>query len=551
MPVKGALMANPRPRDANDFLEGWVTWLAYAVIALAAAFAAYIGISLQKPEDGWAVFAFEFGAGVFSSVVFAGFAYLLVRPALRRRDVQDRATAQRLEELGRFVELNTHTKVINEAGMDIAFPSRAAAGKALRAAIAAPGNTEIRIMGTSLPDTSRGSVRKTLEEMLPLRERPIMVRILLGDPRTVGGWLGKVDRTAPGGPSYLPTDLVAFLEELQRLRRRVKRSGSDPEQPISVEVRLTRVLPPSFLVLTDSEAFVQPYFIRAKQAHELPVLHYLASAPLRTALIEHFDVLWAQSSAPVGDPVGAIIHHKPVRLDEAAAATGLVQLYHRGDEVLDHMSHLLESAQRRVWMQGISNAPIMGQRLTKAFRVAALKAKVDVRVLILDPASSTARKKTFARYENHRVKDWETYSDPDNQASENLHNRSDITRNIVRAIDWFTDLADERQRMRDTDNDVDAPPMQVRLCDSVEAFILIIDDQLIVEPYHYGDETNIMWPNETQMQLADNMPLMEFHQRSAAPFPPDEQRLKPLRIYEAHFKRVFDHFSVPVGGTRP
>jgi hypothetical protein len=205
------------------------------------------------------------------------------------------------------------------------------------------------------------------------------------------------------------------------------------------------------------------------------------------------------------------------------------------------MARLLAGARRRVWIQGVSNVPILESPLNGAFEAAAHRDGVDVRVLILDPLCESAFQKTFALAQKNgdscAEAGWPAYRatclDRDGP-----HRTSSTFHNIRRALDWFSRVAQAANAAQGADK------VGVRLCSSVDAFMLVVDDHVLLEPYHYGDGTKTEFRAQTPLQLAEDMPLLEFHRPGSPVFPrPPGGQANPLRVCETHIERVFTEFS--------
>jgi hypothetical protein len=540
----------------------------------------FIGASFVVPDPTWSALLSALGVNFLTGAVGAALVEVLIKLPQRygqhrvtRHDVESAVAAglrpmrMSLDAMTEFALRYARSEALDEAGVAELMATRADAWPAMSEAVASPRLTQVRIMGIMLNDFLRdapGSIWTVLKTLLTspseLDGDPngLTVKVLIVDPRSLAAHLitSEVGGDDQDGPGHRHADLTEnvrhLLSQLRLVRRRVEARRAKDNLRLSFEYRLTRALPPGFLFITDDAAFLQPYYLNGTVggARELPVLRYDANSAFRDSLVRHFDTLWTHAAVAPHDAEADPIRKPLIRVEQGAALSGLVHVYTNGDEALQRMATLLGAARRRVWIQGISNAPIMGDVLSDAFQTAAFKNNVAVRVLILDPSSNNARRKTFTRYHDMKhpstVDGWPAYAD------RHAHRLSDITRNINLSLHWFSDLASRANALSDpvTDTGLDhlgSPhKMWVRLCRSVEAFVLIVDDVVLLEPYHFGAEMNNEYPAKTRMQLADNMPLFEFHAPKPAPFLPRAVRLSALEIYSAHFRRVFEDFAKDV-----
>jgi hypothetical protein len=437
------------------------------------------------------------------------------------------------------------------------FASRALAATAMTDAVLNSQISDIRIMGITLSDfisATRASAWSVLqryltgERPLPKGTETLDVKVLVCDPKSLASHLLNVPHSTYGSADVLTNDeeyksaLEADFEHvLSRLRPLLNRQQSEGSG-ITFEFRVYRGFPSSFFFSAGRTAFVQPYYMHKYDLDqpEMPVLQYDSNSVMSAALVHQFDVMWREASACPD----VLIERKPIRIDGGAARTGIVELYTSASMASVQLERLLRFAKRRVFLQGISNVPIIRGELNEAFIEVANKKDVTVRVLFLDPRSEAAKQKTFARYQSMRdpraAVGWDAYlaTAPSRDAP---HQSSDIYDNIRISLNWFMRVA------RDA-NHVVPDKVKVRLANSVNAFIIVVDDYVLFEPYHFGDEFNVSFPVQTPLQLAGNMPLIEFHSPRPSPFPPrrGENVSSPLDVCVSHFERVFEQFSVDV-----
>jgi hypothetical protein len=465
---------------------------------------------------------------------------------------------QKFVEVAHFVEQHAKMAPLTESNVVDMFATRALAAEAMRDTVLHSEASEIRILGIALNeflnsahDSAWSVINKYLTGRLPLPKgtKTLSVKVLVCDPKSLASHLLNVPNpsaqesmaTATANEEYKSAQEADFEHLLARLRPLLNTPGVDG-RAVTLEFRVYREFPPNFLFAVGHTTFVQPYYLHkyGTERPQMPVLKYDTNAAISAALVNQFDVMWAKASAGPDQ----LIEGKPIRIDGGAARSGVMELYTNANMASAQLERLLRSAKRRVFIQGISLVPIIRGELNDAFIEAVNRKDVTVRVLILDPRSEAAKQKTFARYEStgdERAKaGWLAYraAEADRDAP---HQSSDIYNNIRISLNLFMRVAREANR--------DAPDkVQVRLCSSVEAFIMVADDYVLYEPYHFGNEFNLTYPSQTPLQLAGNMPLVEFHPPRPDPFLPRRGAnvSSPVEVCVSHLERVFTQFSTDV-----
>jgi hypothetical protein len=88
---------------------------------------------------------------------------------------------------------------------------------------------------------------------------------------------------------------------------------------------------------------------------------------------------------------------------------------------------------------------------------------------------------------------------------------------------------------------------QVRIYDSAPAcFLLVIDDTVFVEQYHYGKL--VPGQDEYPVVLGKNMPPVEYSHDSSDLYETDALR-NSVELLKDHFEFVFERCSRPLGLT--
>ena len=481
-----------------------------------------------------------------------------VRGAIEQNSQAIDNLEQKFVEVAQFVQQHAKAAPLAESNVADMFATRALAGAAMRDAVLHSDVSEIRILGISLNeflnnthDSAWSTIHKYLTGSLPPPKgiKTLSVKVLVCDPKSLASHLLNVPNpsaqdspaTATSNEEHKSVQEADFEHVLARLRPLLNPPGFDGHA-VTLEFRVYRDFPPNFLFAVGRTVFVQPYYLHnyGSERPHMPVLKYDPNSAMSAALVNQFDLMWVKASASPGN----MIEDKPVRIDGGAARTGIMELYTNAHMAIAQLERLMRSAQRRVFVQGISLVPFIRGELNDVFIEAVNRKDVTVRVLILDPRSEAAKQKTFARYEStgdERAKaGWLAYGEAE-AGRYGPHQSSDIYDNIRNSLISFMRVA------RDANRDVPGK-VQVRLCNSVEAFIMVADDYVLYEPYHFGNEFNLTYPSQTPLQLAGNMPLVEFHPPRPDPFLPRRGTnvSSPVEVCVSHFERVFTQFSMDV-----
>jgi hypothetical protein len=572
----------PDPRDGGStaglrWAYNRILWLGATILLMLAV--GLIAITLVQPGDRRQQTGFQItlalGVNFLTGAVGAAlFEILIRRPQERERQIATRSdvdeVAHEIDRSGRQLrelkqDLDRVTSFVarhedfdylgkleslEQAEISDVFASRPRAFAAMHESAQLPRTTEISVLGITLSDFVTGKEGSPWSLVdgylrghrpLPTGSTGLSVRVLICDPHSLGARLFRAP--VPGGGDGQLLELEHDIRHATALLRSLRQAAeARTDARVSLEFRFCRALPQCFLFVTDHAAYVQPYYLlqTAGDRAAMPVLRYDADADMRKALARHFDTLWSHASARPDD----LIDGKPVRIERGAAQSGLVEIFTNAEDARSQMARLVANARRRVWIQGISNVPFLERPLNAAFEKAAHREGVDVRVLILDPRGRYAIQKTFALFQTSGAAcardGWDAYLAACADGA-GPHQSSGTVRNIRRSLEWFSRVADAANTTGHPDK------VSVRLTASVESFMLVADDHVLLEPYHYGDGTKTEFQAQTPLQLAEDMPLFEFHLPRAAPFPARlDERSDPVRLCETHLDRVFREFSTEV-----
>lgn len=261
------------------------------------------------------------------------------------------------------------------------------------------------------------------------------------------------------------------------------------------------------------------------------VWHFSASSAACAAACRHFDTIWATDSAPCEE----LLLHKALGTDQGIGECGILSIYTDRDRAQERITWLITHARRRVWIQGVSLSHHLGPPIQDALLRLLRAPSVDTRVLILDPDCDQAIRKSYRDYlldqDGSTAIDYETYiRHPD------LHRTSQIHARLQQSIQGFASISARAP----------ACNFQVRAyaC-APTSYILIADDHALIEQFHYGKPVDAGDSIQAQLQLAREMPLIEYGQPGSRLFEP-RHGLNPLAVIEDHFTEVYDHFGSPI-----
>lgn len=119
-------------------------------------------------------------------------------------------------------------------------------------------------------------------------------------------------------------------------------------------------------------------------------------------------------------------------------------------------------------------------------------------------------------------------------------------RHLHAASQFYGNLRHSAQRFETMSARAAAGNFQVRqyAC-APTSYILIADDHALIEQFHYGKPVDAGGSIKAQLQLAREMPLIEYGRPGSDLFAP-KPWLNPLAVIGDHFSQVFEHFGSSV-----
>jgi len=439
---------------------------------------------------------------------------------------------------------------MDQTGITRIYPNRSDAAPDIKKDIISQSNLKIRLMGISLNDFVQGmdddllNVWNILQEYVkgirPIKdlEKGLDIRFMIIDPNCFGALLRSESESekASALSQRLKKDVDAAAKDLLALQ-----AAANPNKTgVNFECKMYRIPPIMFLSWTDSVCYVQQYHFWSKRVTKtpIPVLKYRnlpasASAttyPYHSEMEHHFDWIWENATISVneylnGADVGA------VRGNNICGATNI---YVDPDVGADRISYLLSKAEKKVSIQGVSLNSFFKQGiLREALSLILENNRAEIEVLLLDPISKQAE---FRSYREHLiVAPGQSFVD---YLKTEEHKQSDLYHDTRRSIDNIKHMIDDIRRRKDKDWQ---PQLTVKLYgSSPSCFILRIDDNVLIEQYHYGKIAK-----HTRAILGKDMPLTEY---CKTPHKLYVGQSNPLR---RPFDLLVDHFDFVLSQSQP
>jgi hypothetical protein len=406
---------------------------------------------------------------------------------------------------------------------------------------------EIRLLGLSLTTWFGGRKNSRGPDWPSVQ----LERLLLGVAPGTAGRKGTRVRVLLVDPACLSLRLLAHGaggesgEELARLRNeicevaghlsRLSRDVARLRNGNSLQVRFYRAVPPFFLFAARQGVFTRSYYhglaADPRAAASAAVWQFSAQSAAYQATCRHFDAIWDTGSVPCEE----FLQHKAIGPDQGIGESGIVNIYTDRESAQERIRWLISHARRRVWIQGVSLSHHLSPPLEEVMLGLLQKDSVDTRVLILDPDSDQAARKSYRDYlldqDGTAVIDYETY----------VHDKQ-----LHSASQFYGRLRHSAQRFENMGAKAPAGNFQVRqyAC-APTSYILIADDHALIEQFHYGKPVDAGGSIKAQLQLAREMPLIEYSRPGSGLFPA-KAWLNPLAVIEDHFSQVFEHFGTSV-----
>lgn len=262
----------------------------------------------------------------------------------------------------------------------------------------------------------------------------------------------------------------------------------------------------------------------------------IMSAPQK--MQELVDELRARSpEASFGDRLAELtaeLRAHSLSTGQGISEAGIVNVYTDRESAQERIQWLVSHATRRVWIQGVSLSHHLDPPLYAALLHLMETPGIDTRVLVLAPDSDQAVRKSYRDYLLGRnggtSMGYGAYA-----RDRRLYQASSLYDKLRRSSKDFNDLSSGS-----------AGQFQVRQYECAPtSYILIADDHALIEQFHYGKPVDATDSVHDQVQLAHEMPLVEYVRPDSALFPP-KPGINPFAVIEDHFTQVFQHFGSPI-----
>jgi hypothetical protein len=335
----------------------------------------------------------------------------------------------------------------------------------------------------------------------------------------------------------LYAEVGATINDLLALQRTTQQSRQ--RTGVTFEFRLYRLPPQLFLFSTDKVSYIEPYYFWASRAvNASPFLRCGdgQTAALHQGMHDHFKLVWEHASVTASQ----YDEQCNLGLDEGLHLSGAVNVFQDHRLARPRISWLLEHAKQRVYIQGVSlRSYFDGLELNRAIKTLVEEKKVEVKVLLLNPDSEQARYRSYREYLlNKPPLTFETY-----QQNPELHKNSDLYRHTYQTTEGILGMQPHAK-------------FQFRLYNSAPTnFMLLVDDTVIVEQYHYGDlrsprastVSNILGLDTTVFEYTCEPTYVE-EQANLYGSPPQVQ-VRMLELMQKHFEFVFDDCAIEYTAT--
>jgi hypothetical protein len=527
------------PGKNPDDRGGLVEFLRRQLILLGSLFAIVLGIAffLLKNQFGTRSVPYDLLDQIGLGLMVAGAVtliidFLLVRPGSsfqeRLLDEFRKDVLQQIDKLS-LTSRGGIEKALQGAQVADLYATREAAAEEILQSVLDPSIREIRLLGVTLREfrtdggggTFQGAWRVITDYINGERERAgeLDIRILIVDPDSFGAQLRGYGET--GGES---NDLLrgAVAQTIRQLR-----TLSSSVEDVRIAARLYHTAPILFMLATDRLAFVQPYYFWGSgERMPMPVFRFSAEAMLHKGLVEHFDIVWEHASAPLSK-----VRNHWADPEIGMLQAGALNVYTDLDKARERLIYLMNQANERIWLQGISLDSFCLQDQLHAALERAHRRGVDVRLLFLDPDSEQARYRSYREHLLQTTTPTELAYEEYCKAS--IHEDSVLVGRTEMSL---------RQALNSN--------FAVRVYDAAPgSFVAIIDDNALLEQYHYGSVQERWVGGDRQRPiLGKEVPLVEFSSRRgkiAEASVDDPSMLPPptTALLEDHFRFVFERVA--------
>ena len=356
-------------------------------------------------------------------------------------------------------------------------------------------------------------------------DRKLNIRVLVIDPLSQGAHLRSVgeNRANQDQLDRLSSDLDYTTRTLALMGRRVSQQSRPGNATFAF--RLYRIPPGIFLLRTNTTSYVQPYYFW--KSHEskssLPVfrLNDAEEIALHSGMKDHFDFIWESASISSSE----YLEQYQLGIGKGIHQSGAINVFSTAEEGKNRILWLIRNTKKRLYIQGFSlNSYFDNQSsLYAAIRERVKKGDVEIKILLINPKSLSA---IYRSYREYRLDPQANLSFDDFKDKQEYMNAK-LYRETKESLYWIQQL----KKL-----DVEEKTFHAKCYDTAPyCFMLMTDDSVLVEQYHYGNKDLY----EDDGKLGNDMARFEY-----ARVPPDlYDRRTPIQTYqllEDHFEFVFN-----------
>lgn len=440
-------------------------------------------------------------------------------------------------EINKISACSSSLIALHDSCISKVYGSRSEAGNDMIAELKVKNLKTVQIIGISLNDFTRDenpdfhSIWKSLQDFISGKEKAqshnqLKIQILVIDPDSEGAYLRSKAEERGGEPSRLVSDVKCSMEKLFKKMEHVV-----PE--VQFAVKLYRLSPIMFMFRTNFVSFVQQYYFRPihESGLKIPIAKYTKSdepdrSSVHDELEEHFNWIWNNASITIEDYYVKHIRG-PFNAIKDASITNIY--YKNQEDRRKRIEYLVSESKNILWIKGISLKSFfqLDSDLYYALRKTCKKKDIDVRILLIDPSCEQARIRSFREYL--------------------------LTHENCSLADFKVGKLEKQRLHRETNDSIDSirndllpslPPdcsssLKVGLYSSApEAFLLLTDEAVLVEQYHYG---LIISGAAHRRILGGNVPLTEYKKEDANIY----------QIYKDHFEYVYTYWTKLIETSSP
>ena len=461
--------------------------------------------------------------------------------------IADEVKNQTASSIAAVSSMVSSLAAMRESAIAQVYPSRSQAADDMARAARNPKVNRVELIAVSMNSFIRepGDLREAwrhLEEMilgkkpLPGKNGRLDIRVLIIDPNCFGAQLrsqgeSRVPGTIAGQLQTEATETAVHLLRLKQSAPGVDQTG------VSFDFRLYRTPPIFFLFHTNVASYLQPYYFWSYRQLDTdapnPVLCFKGrpespwASAFQDQLDDHFQWLWKYAAVTAEEVLVEGQHG----LERGLRSANAINVFDNPEDGRQRILSVLASARKRVFIQGISLDSFFDQGSPLFYSIARLAkaGEVDIKCLILDPESDQAKYRAYREY----LLGGREISFDDFVNNRDLYRRSQL----------FRDTQSTLENIRLALAPIADHHFQIRLYHSAPAcFMLLADDRVLVEQYHYGKVPD--GPEGFPVILGKQMPLIEYGPADGDLYKPDRTR-SPVKLLEDHFLFVFNRCSKP------